>query len=90
MSFVSPMPYLRQVCIRVFTAEVGYSGAGPLARLGGCLDVSRGEDGRYVCTVPALPGAAGDGETKGAAPDGVAEAIAAMREAAGTARVASA
>ena len=50
------------------------------------MDASK--DGRYVCTVPALPGAAGDGETKGAAPDGVAEAIDAMREAAGTAGVA--
>lgn len=47
------------------------------------VDVSRDEDGRYVCTVPALPGAISDGETKGAALDNVAEAIEAMHEAMG-------
>ena len=47
------------------------------------VDMSRDGDGRYVCTVPALPGAISDGETKGAALDNVAEAIEAMHEAMG-------
>ena len=47
------------------------------------VDMSRDGDGRYVCTVPALPGAISDGETKGAALDNVAEAIEAMHEAGG-------
>lgn len=47
------------------------------------VDVSRDGDGRYVCTVPALPGAISDGGTKCAALDNVAEAIEAMHEAAG-------
>lgn len=46
-------------------------------------DVSRDGDGRYVCTVPALPGAISDGGTKCAALDNVAQAIEAMHEAAG-------